>query len=169
MLGPAPSPLCYPLPALGPHLPLSRLTLSPKMSHRETPCHRQPPPPSPRRLSAANYWAAKRFFLAEKTVKEVPCLVPLGYLGYLPVGCASAAAEDSQGVCWESKPRRRMRSIIPEERPGSSIKSTLARLNSYNYKGHVRLPGVRTVNAFGARIQSAQRLVDRHLDILSDG
>jgi hypothetical protein len=46
-----------------------------EMSHRDSPCHSQPnwPPPSPRRPSAANYWAAKRFVLAEKTVKEVFC------------------------------------------------------------------------------------------------
>jgi len=69
MLGPAPGPLCYPLPALGPHCHAS---LSLEMSHRETPCHRQLdwlPPPSPRRPSATNYWAAKRLVLAEKTVR----------------------------------------------------------------------------------------------------
>ena len=34
MLGPAPGPLCYPLPARGPHLPLSRLTLSKCLTER---------------------------------------------------------------------------------------------------------------------------------------
>ena len=58
MLGPALGPLCYPLPglslpALGPHLPLSRLTLSQNVSQRDSlsPAHADQAPRIIRRLS----------------------------------------------------------------------------------------------------------------------